>query len=78
MYTHLIITDEHWCERGQHIANSFISWSNTRLLYVYYAFKKKNETAYIIMTETFQFTVFTVLCYLYFEMCLAGDVFAFG
>ena len=45
--------------------------------YVYYAFKKRNEVAYI-NDRNIPIHCFTVLFHLYFEMCLTGDVFAFG
>ena len=45
--------------------------------YVYYAFKKRNEIAYI-NDWNIPIHCFTVLFYLYFVMCLTGDVFAFG
>ena len=49
---------------------------------MYIMLSKRETRLLILMTETFQSTVllyyFTVLFYLYFEMCLTNDVFAFG
>ena len=45
--------------------------------YVYYASKKRTEIAYI-NDWNIPIHCFTVLFYLYFEMCLTGDLFAFG